>query len=175
VFALAPAQIPHADEIGVNLRMVGFALALALPSACIAGVIAAWRASRAGLSGGINFRMRQGSFVAPGTRRLLVVSQIAITVMLLGNAGLLLRSFRALRYETTGFDARNVATLEIAAPSARFPDRAARLRYHQQILGALSAVDGVDRAGLVNYLPMYSGSFIVPVSVPWRTSGPPLT
>lgn len=174
LLALSPSRIPHAAET-LTFRVAGPALLLALLAAATAGLVAAWLASRGDLTRGLGAGMRQGSFVASRTRRVLVVAQVAITVMLLVNSGLLLRSFRALRYEATGFDPRNVLTLEIALPATRFPNAPARLAHYRQILQGVQAVPGVEHAGMVNYLPIHSGSYIVPVSVSEAAEGEDVT
>lgn len=171
LLALSPVPVPHADGIGVTLRMIAVAFALAVAAACIAGVITAWRTSRGDPLRGLTTGPRDATFVATRTRHGLVVAQLAITVMLLVNGGLLLRSFRALRFESTGFESRNVFTLEIAAVGPRFSDARSRLAYYDRILDTLTAVPGVQHAGMVNFLPMYSGTLMVPVTIPDLAEG----
>ena len=169
LIVLSPVAIPHADEIGANWRTAGVALVLGLTAACLSGAMAAWRGSRGNLAGALLAGPRSANRVATRLRYALVVGQIAVTVMLLVNGGLLLRSFHALRFEDTGFDARQVFTMEIAAMGSRFPDAQSRLTYYDRILQVTTATAGVQYAGLVNFLPMHSGSLILPVTLPGVT------
>ena len=164
--ALSPTPVPHPDEGGVNLRVMAFAFALSIPAAIIPGLIAAWRVSRISLRGIINAGAQSsGSLLSPRLRKLVVVSEVAITVLVLINAGLLFRSLRSLLQEKTGFDSHNVLTLEIAPLATKYPDGAKRSALYQQIIERVSSLPGVAHAGTVNYLPIFSGSFITPVDL----------
>ena len=168
-----PVLVPHADEVGITLRSVVFAFAIAIPAAVIPALIAGWRISRTSLTAVINeTSIRSGSFLSPRLRKILVVSEVALTMLVLINAGLLLRSFRGLLQEKLGFDTRNVLTLEIAPLETKYPDRQKRSALYQQIISKVGSLPGVTSAGTINYLPIYSGSLIVPVSLQERVVPP---
>lgn len=170
-----PVLVPHADEVGITLRSVVFAFAIAIPAAVIPALIAGWRVSRTSLTAVINeTSVRSGSLLSPRLRKILVVSEVALTMLVLINAGLLLRSFRGLLQEKLGFDTRNVLTLEIAPLETKYPDREKRSTLYQQIINKVGSLPGVTSAGTVNYLPIYSGSLIVPVSLQERVVPPEL-
>ncbi len=168
MLAISPTRIPGADEIGVSGRVIGFALVLALLAASVPGLVSISRVSNGDLARALSAGARSGTFVSRRLRQWLVVIQVAVTVILLVSGGLLLRSFRILRTENTGFDARQVMTLEIAPPDTKFPDQNARLAYYERILAAVRPLPGIERAGMVNYLPFHSGSYMIPVSDPQR-------
>jgi putative ABC transport system permease protein len=169
MLAASPARIPNAHEVGINLRLVVFAFAIAIPAAIIPGLIAGWRISRLSLTAVINeTSVRSGSFLSPRLRKLLVISEVALTMLVLINAGLLLRSFRGLLQEKLGFDSHNVLTLEIAPLDTTYPDRQKRSMLYQQIMNRVSSLPGVAGVGTINYLPIYSGSLIIPVSLQER-------
>src|SRR5574338_1720993 len=171
--AVSPVHIPHADEVGINLRMTVFAFAIAIPAAIIPGFIAAWRTSKTSLTNVISEgSSRSGSLMSPRLRKLLVVSEVALTMLVLINAGLLLRSFRGLLHEKLGFHTHNVLTVEIAPLETKYPDRQKRSMLYQQILNKVSSLPGVASAGTINYLPIYSGSFIIPVNLQERVVPP---
>lgn len=173
--AASPAQIPHVDKVGINFRLVVFAFAIAIPAAIIPGLIAGWRISRTSLTAVINeTSVRSGSFLSPRLRKLLVISEVALTMLVLINAGLLLRSFRGLLHEKLGFDTHNVLTLEIAPLETKYPNRQKRSMLYQQILNSVSGLPGVASVGTINYLPIYSGSLIIPVSLQERVVPPEL-
>ena len=175
MLAASPARIPQADEVGINLRLIVFAFAIAIPAAVIPGLIAGWRISRTSLTSVMNeSSVRSGSFLSPRLRKLLVITEVALTVLVLINAGLLFRSFRGLLQEKLGFDTHNVLTLEIAPLDTKYPDRQKRSTLYQQIIDKVRTLPGVASVGTINYLPIYSGSLIVPVNLQERVVPPEL-
>jgi putative ABC transport system permease protein len=171
MLALSPTPIPHPDEAGISLRVVAFAFALSIPAAIIPGLISAWRVSKTSLRG---TAQSSGSLLSPRLRKLVVISELAITVLVLINAGLLFRSFRVLLQGKTGFESHNVLALEIAPLATRYPDGPKRSALYQQIIERVSSLPGVAHVGTVNYLPIFSGSFITPVDLQERVVPPEL-
>jgi putative ABC transport system permease protein len=166
MLALSPTRIPQPDEVGINIRMIAFAFAISIPAAIIPGLISAWRISRTSARGIVQeISSRSVSSFSPRLRKLLVISEVALTMLILINAGLLLRSFQQLLQERLGFDPQNVLSLEIAPPETRYPDRQKRDALYQQIIERVGALPGVAHAGIVNYLPIFSGSFIIPAKL----------
>lgn len=175
MIAASPARIPQSGEAGISLRMIAFAIAIAMPASIIPGVIAAWRISNTSLSAVMNeTSSRIHSFLSPRLRKLLVISEVALTMLVLINAGLLLRTFRGLLHENLGFDTQNVLTLEIAPLETQYPDRLKRSALYQRIIDKVGGLPGVASAGAISHLPIYSGSLIVPVSLQERTVPPEL-
>ncbi len=173
MLALSPTPIPHPDEAGLNLRMIAFAFAISIPAAIIPGLISGWRVSRTSLHAVVNQgSVRTGSLLSPRVRKVLVVSEVALTVLVLINAGLLFRSFRGLLQEKLGFDTENVVTLEIAPLETKYPDKSKRSAMYQQIIDRVGSLPGVAHVGTVNYLPIFSGSLILPVSLQERVVPP---
>ena len=173
MLALSPTPIPHPDEVGINVRTIAFTLAISIPTAIIPGLVFAWRVSRASMRAIVNeSSLHSGSLLSPRLRKLLVVSEVTLTVVVLINAGLLFRSFRELLQEKLGFESRNVLTLEVAPLETRYPDRQKRSALYRQIIDRVRNLPGVAHAGTVNYLPIFSGSLIVPVSLQERIVPP---
>ena len=166
MLAVSPARIPNPDEIGINMRLIVFAFAIAIPAAIIPGLISAWRTWRVSIRGIFREGAMKGvSLFSPRLRKLLVVSEVALTVLILINAGLLFRSFHELLQEKLGFDPDNVLTLEIAPLESKYPDREKRSALYQQINERVRNIPGVAHVGAVNYLPIFSGSFIIPINL----------
>jgi putative ABC transport system permease protein len=175
MLAVSPTPIPRPDEVGINLRMIAFVFVIAIPAAIIPGVISSWRISRTPLNGIVNEGpARGGSLFSARLRRVLVISEVALTMAVLINAGLLFRSFRGLMQEKLGFDTYNVLTLELAPPATRYPDSPRRAALYQQIIDRVGSLPGVAHAGTVNYLPMFSGSLMIPVKLQEREVPPEL-
>jgi predicted permease len=173
MLALSPALVPHQDEVGLNLRTIAFAFAISIPTALIPGLIAGWRVSKTSLRAVISEgSARSGSLLSPRVRKLLVVSEVALTVLVLINAGLLFRSFRGLLQEELGFETQNVLTLEVAPLETKYPERLKRSALYQQIIDRVGNLPGVAQVGTVNYLPIFSGSLILPVNLQERVVSP---
>lgn len=173
MLALSPTPIPHQDEVGLDLRTIAFAFAISIPTALIPGLISGWRVSKTSLRAVVNEgSVRSGSLLSPRVRKLLVISEVALTVLVLINAGLMFRSFRGLLQEELGFETQNVLTLEIAPLETKYPDRLKRSALYQQIIDRVGNLPGVAHVGTVNYLPIFSGSLILPVNLQERVVPP---
>jgi putative ABC transport system permease protein len=173
MLTLSPTPIPHPEEVGINLRIIAFTFAVAIPAAVIPGLIAAWRVSKTSIRSIVNEgSVRSGSLLSPRLKKLIIVSEVALTVLVLINAGLLFRSFRGLLQEKIGFDTHNVLTLEVAPLTTRYPDAQKRSALYQQIIDRIRSLPGVAHTGTVNYLPIFSGSLILPVSLQERVVSP---
>lgn len=174
MLAVSPTRIPHSDEVGINLKIIAFAFAISIPAAIIPGLISSWRISRTSARSLAQEISLHNVSSTPRLRKLLVVSEVALTVLILINAGLLLRSFQELLQEKLGFDPHNVLSLEIAPSETRYSDKQKRHALYQQITDRVRNLPGVAHVGTVNYLPIFSGSFIIPVKLQERVVPPEL-
>jgi putative ABC transport system permease protein len=148
--AVAPPELPRAHSIRVDGMVFAFATALATLSGLVAGLIPALQVSR-DASGALRSTPRS---VTPrqGTRRALVVTEVAVALVLLVSAGLLFRSFQRLFAVSPGFDASGRVTMQVQA--ARRFDSAATDRFYARALDEVRVVPGVERAGLTSQLPL---------------------
>ena len=87
-------------------------------------------------------------------RSVLVVSEIALTLVLLTGAGLLLKSFLRIRAVDPGFRAENVLTMTVDLPGSLYNTTASIQSFHVRTLEKLSNLPGVSAAGAVNFLPL---------------------
>ena len=147
----ALTTLPRIDELRFDWRALLFTFGLCLLTAVIVGLIPALRISYTRLSG----MLSRGSRTATGRRnsfqRILLVAQLAVTVILLSGAGLLVRSYYQLTHVPTGFDAQHVFTFHVGAEWSE--DRAAVARLQQNILNDLRRSPQVEAAGMTNFLP----------------------
>ena len=90
-------------------------------------------------------------------RALLVVSQVALSLLLLIGAGLLIRSFANLRATSPGFDPSHAVTIQLVLPRAKYPDTEQHRRFFEEILPKLAALPGIEAVGAANPLP-FSGN-----------------
>ena len=157
LLAIGPANLPRLSELSLDARTLGFTVLLALLSGLVLGLIPALkyagpRASLALRSGG---RAASASRERHRTRSILVVGQVAMALVLLVSAGLMIRTFQALRTVAPGFtDARHLQVMRISIPDALVAEPERVLRIQNEILERLAATPGVKSAGLVSEMPM---------------------
>jgi putative ABC transport system permease protein len=158
VVRLHPPNLPRVDQIGVDLRVVAFTAAASLLTALLFGLIPAISASRGNLQGALH---AAGKSVTAGVRRgrirrLLVVSEVALAVMLTAGAGLLLRSFMQLQSVKPGLSPTNTLTAQIALPEARYPDVESARAFYRDLLQRIRGMPSVVEAGAITQLPFAS-------------------
>ncbi|HXS94158.1 MAG TPA: ABC transporter permease [Candidatus Limnocylindrales bacterium] len=157
--ALAPANLPRVGEVSIDGRVLAFTLLLSVASTLLFGLAPAFQASRTDL----NASLKQGGgrtniAGSNGLRSVLVVAEVAFSVVLLAGAGLLIRSFNALSNVELGFRPEHVLVMETEIPAM---DRAGSLRAVQVFRGLLSetaALPGVVASGVTLMPPGNSGS-----------------
>ena len=155
--AIGPANLPRLSEISIDARTLGFALSLSVLSGLLFGLIPALkyagpRATLALRSAGRSVSVSRERHRA---RNLLVVSQMAIAVVLMVSAGLMIRTFQALRTVDPGFtDAPHLQLMRIAIPDSLMaePERVARIQ--NAIVDKLGTIPGVKSAGFASEMPM---------------------
>ncbi|HSQ31795.1 MAG TPA: ABC transporter permease, partial [Gemmatimonadaceae bacterium] len=151
---LAAAQMPQLAGLSVNGRVIAFGIAVAVVVSLACGVAPAWRnatidpqdALRGGRGGGSGREHHRAL-------RVLVVSEIALSLVLLIGAGLMLRSFAGLLGKDPGFETDHVVTLNVTVASARYPNGTSVRRFLDPALDAVRKVPGVQSAGAINLMP----------------------
>lgn len=154
--ALAPANIPRLDTIGIDRTVLLFTLALSLLTGIVFGLTPALSASKTNLVEALKEGSRGST---EGRRRnrirnLLVMSEVALSVFLLVGAGLLLRSFLRLSGVDPGFNYHNAISIDLAVRSAAFPKDEDVVQYHRRALEELRTIPGVTSVGGANFLPL---------------------
>jgi predicted permease len=156
IAATAPATIPRIQDVSVDGTALVFAVLVSLATGLVCGLAPALRARRTNLqrvlaSGGRGATLdRAGDRV----RRMLVATEVALSVLLLVGAGLLLESFVRLQDVDPGFATANVLTARIGVPIARYPDDAATRAFYRDATDRIRNLPGVTAAALVRVLPM---------------------
>jgi predicted permease len=167
----AGTDLPRANEIAVEPRVLLFALAVTILAALLAGVAPALRATRPATLA----RLRSGAQGSVGSRHdarirgLLVTAQFALALILLIGSGLLLRSFRKLQSVDLGFVPEGRVAIAISPPAGKYDDAAAAAGLYQRIVERVKAVPGVRDVAIVNHLPFGGGWVTSPVQADGRT------
>lgn len=157
--AAAGGYVPGAAGIGMDARVVAFAIALSVATALLFGLLPALDASRKSLASALESAGgRGGTDTRSGLalRRGLVVGEIALAAALLVGAGLLLKSFWRLTHAESGIRPDSVLTLSVTLPESAFTEEKDPA-YRAAILGAVRALPGVLAAGASKTLPLHSG------------------
>ena len=151
---LAAAGIPRADQVGMDGAVLAFAIAASLITSVIFGLVPAIHLSRQDLNDALKEGGRQqGASVGRGARELLIVAEVALSIVLLVGAGLMIRSLWQLQDVNPGFDADRVLTMEASLPVARYPE-GTQMPFYQQLEERIRALAGVSEVGAINIMPL---------------------
>jgi putative ABC transport system permease protein len=158
--SLKPANLPRLAEIGVNRTVFLFTLAVSVVTGLLFGVAPALQVSRMDLNEGLKESSRGGTD-SPRRHRmraLLVISEVALSLVLLVGAGLMIRSFSRLLAVDPGFKADHVITSFVSLPHSKYPKWQDQSAFFNRLLERLRNVPGVSAAGVVTDIPLYGGS-----------------
>jgi len=155
---LLASQVPRAEEISIDARVLLFALAGSILTGILAGTLPAVRAGRSDLNDALKEGGRGGTTAGVGTRRLLIVCEVALSLVLLMGAGVMVQSLLALRQGDAGFDPKNVLTMSVRLVNTRYPTPAQRAAFFDAAVQRIRALPGVEAAGTINDLPFNAGS-----------------
>jgi putative ABC transport system permease protein len=145
---------PGWDRLGVDLPVLGFNLGLSLLSGILFGLAPAWQISKTNLNDGLKEGPRQSSSGSHRLRGLLVISEVALSLILLVSAGLLMRTFLALLKTDPGLNPEKVLTMNLSLPSAKYKDESQRVGFYQELVRRVEALPGIEAAAVINKLPL---------------------
>jgi len=155
-----PETLPRVSEIGLDWKVVGFALLLAVLTGLLCGLIPAVAASRTGVNDALKEAGRTGTAGSGHTRlrSALVISELAVALVLLTSAGLLLRSFEKLRSVDLGFRTDRTLTASYGLPYRQYSTQAAVNAFDTELLSKLRQLPGVQAVGITSILPNGGGN-----------------
>jgi putative ABC transport system permease protein len=158
LMAVGPANLPRLNEIAVDWRTLSFGLALSVLSGLLFGLIPAlkYTSSRgAALSRAVAGRTTSASRERHRARNFLVVGQVAMALVLLVCAGLMIRTFNAMRNVQTGFtDARTLQVMRITVPDALVPEPERVTRLQNAVADKLATIQGVKSVAFGSDMPL---------------------
>jgi putative ABC transport system permease protein len=161
--ALSPPGVPRFQNLSLNGWVLLFSLGLSFVTSVLFGLWPAWQMSRADIQLALKAGGR-GSSDAPGARRsrdLLVVAEVALTLILLSSAGLVMKSFANARNLGLGFDPHLLLSARVDLPEPSYSDEKKLLSFSEALMEKLSALPGVQNAALASNPPLMTG---------WQTS-----
>jgi predicted permease len=153
---VAADNLPLGIPIGVDARVLAFTLVISVLTGLVFGLVPALQLVRAD----VNVALRDQDRGATGgqhrtqLKSLLVVGQVALSLLLLIGAGLLVRSFAHLLSVDPGFDPRNVLTMNVSLPTVKYADTQKQIEFFDELLRRITALPGVRSAGVSAALPL---------------------
>jgi putative ABC transport system permease protein len=156
---LLPKDFPRLTDINLDLSVLGFTLLISLLTGVLFGFAPAWQISKVDVQESLKESSRG---TAGGARRnrlrsLLVVAEVALSLVLLVGAGLLFRSFLELQSVNAGFTPQQVLTMRLTPSGANFQQDEQYIAFYKQVSERIGAIPGVDRVGAINTLPLAKG------------------
>jgi putative ABC transport system permease protein len=170
----AAGNIPRASEINVDGSVLGFTALIALLTGIIFGLAPAVQLSNADLNEALKDTSRgsTGGLKRARTRSVLVVAEVALSVVLLIGAGLLIKSFVLLQRVDSGFNADHLLVANISLPPSRYSEASKRAEFYTRLCDELAAVPGVASAAATRSLPLSNADARSPIAIDGRPVPP---
>jgi predicted permease len=156
--SLIPADIPRIQDLSVNQAVLWFTLGISFAAGLLAGLAPAFSISRQDLSRSIK---QGGAGTEPAAwatryalRKMLVVAEVALAMILVVGAGLVLRSFARLLEVNLGFQPHGVLTMRLDFPPYRFKTPQASIQFVRQVIENVQAIHGVETASAAVFAPL---------------------
>jgi putative ABC transport system permease protein len=171
MLSLSNAKLPRAYEVGIDLSVLGFTVALALLTSILFGLTPALQASKINLSESL----KEGSRGLSGgrsnrVRGVLLISEVALSLVLLIGAGLMIKSLAGLLKIDPGFKPDNTLTMRIALLGSKYPTAIQQIAFFQDVSRRVEHLPGVQSVGMISSAPLsggvYAGGFSIEARVP---------
>ena len=171
---LSAGSLPNSGEVGMDSWALGFTLLVSLVAGVLAGVAPAMQFSKNELSETLKQGSGRGggSSVKQRTRKVLVVCEVAMSLVLLVGAGLMIRSFWKLQSVDPGFDTSNALTLSVGLSPVRYAEPQQQLAFHDRVLEQIKAQPGVVAVGSTTTIPLTGGGSRQPFTIEGRPAPP---
>ena len=160
VHTINPGNIPRLDAIHINGTVLAFTFVVSLVTGVLFGLAPAWRALAIDLNNSLKAGGRTGQIsggMSLGRNRLrglLVVGELALSLMLLVGAGLLVRSFIRLQQVPPGFSTNDIISMQVVVTGPTYRQDKAVVEFYQQVEDRVAHLPGVQSVGEVSVLPL---------------------
>ncbi len=174
IVAFLGQHLPRAGGIGVDAWVLAFTLGVSLLTGILAGLVPALRATKTNLNDSLKEGLGRTDAESGGsrTRSVLVVAEVALSLVLLVGAGLMIRSLARLSSVDAGMDPHNVLTFSLALTNTRYGKPGSLLSFYDQLFRRLRALPGVESAGAIDSLPLSDSGSTQPVAIEGRPQVP---
>jgi predicted permease len=170
-----PESISQAQAIGIDGKVLIFTALVSLVTGLIFGLAPASQASNFNLSETLKEGGRDSSSGSRGNRirGALVVSEVAVSFLLLIGAGLLINSFLNLRKLDPGYRADHLLTMKVQLPETKYPDKERRAPFFRELIRKVQTLPGVQSVAVASNLPLTYNGDSMPIGVEGRPDPPP--
>ena len=160
-------RLPRSSEIAVDGWVLTFTLGVSLATGIAAGLLPALRMSKTNVNEALKQGLGRIASDSGGsrTRNVLVVCEVALSLMLLVGAGLLIHSLWMLRSTNPGFDPHDVVTMSLSIPPAKFAGPTQQIAYFGRVLERVRTLPAVQSAGLIDTLPVSNDGSHEPIAI----------
>ena len=168
-----PAVLPRAGEIKTDIAVLGFTFLMALLTGLLFGLAPAWQAGRTDPHLALK---DAGRGIAGGKARFrnaLIITEVALTLVLLVGAGLLMRSFSQLLRVNPGFNYEGLLTFIVTLPEQKYPQLGPQMQFFQKLQERLSALPGVTQVAYSSGLPLGNNGWQTSFTIEGRPIPPP--
>ena len=155
---VAPGTVPRLERVGVDGPVLLFSFGLCILTGIAFGLVPSLQASRFDLHDTLKEGGRGSTDSGRGgrARRVMVVAEVAIALVLVTGAGLLIKSFTHLMHVNPGFDSHNVLTVPLTLPTGRYAEPEKRAQFIRELIERVEAIPNVESAAAVSHLPLLS-------------------
>ncbi|HTW59014.1 MAG TPA: ABC transporter permease [Terriglobales bacterium] len=170
IVAFLADKLPGSIEVGIDTKVLLFTAAISLLTGILSGVLPALRLAGKNVSQALKQGLGRTDSDAAGqsTRSVLVVAEVALSLVLLIGAGLMVRSFQRLHGVNPGFNPHHVLTATVAITQTKFPSPAQQVQFYEQILQRVRTLPAVESAGVIDDLPLNMDGSHQPVAIDGR-------
>jgi putative ABC transport system permease protein len=173
--ALSPDNLPRVDAISLDISVLYFTLATSLLTGLVFGLAPAIQSSRLDLNESLKEGGRSSTegMRRNRIRRLLVVAEVALALVLLIGGGLMIRSFARVQAIDAGFNPHNVLTFVVSLTGSQHSTSQQRLAFFDQLLGRIETLPPVQSASAINHLPLAGDTWQLGYIIEGRAAPPP--
>jgi putative ABC transport system permease protein len=173
--AFIPENISQAREISMDLKVLGFTFLISVATGLIFGLAPAVQAARFNQIDTLKEGGRDAATGGGGKRlrSVLVMAEVAISLVLLIGAGLLINSFLRLRNVDPGFRAENLLTMKIVLPETKYDEMAKRSAFYTDLIQRVQSLAGVRSAAVTTNLPLYRQGNSIGIGIEGQPAPPP--
>jgi putative ABC transport system permease protein len=172
LLTLAPSTLPRTNDIRLDGSVLLFSLILSVFTGVLFGIAPALLAAHTNVQEGLKQGARGSTDMRGRLRGALVVTEVAVALVLLGGGGLMARSFMRLTHVDPGFVPEHATVLRLALPEKKYEKPEQQLAFANALLARLSALPGVQVAGLTHSLPLVS-DWVLDFKIEGRPEVPP--
>jgi len=167
------SDLPNSSEFELSWQVLVFTLLISVATGLLAGFIPAWNLTKINMNEALKQGLgRSGSDAGDRrTRAILVVSEVALSLMLLIGAGLMTQSLWRLRAVDRGFETAQTVTMRLAIANTKFDSPARQAEFTQEVLLRTRAMPSIEAAGAIDSLPLKRGS-IQPIEIQGQPTAP---